>query len=387
MPKQINKGIIKQIEDLLKEKKSQKEISELLNLSKPTLRKIIRDNGIVPLNGRGSTQLSENEKKEIIRLYCKDGKSIRIIAKELKQTERIIEKFVKDNKLNKKGHKDEFNAINELNTLDELKMQLLEKFKDHTYITSVINNCEMDILLDKAIEYCDGLNELEMDWDRVKKIHNKKMHKVYKISKYLQYKYDLVNEIVKGKLMQMIQPILERHMNDVLTIPQPIFKGSLYYNIEDNGVNRPQWRKSFNIDIFDDELGDIITAMNDSIRDEENWSLDNYIANKHPELYSDGRDLYEIEYQYVIPEIFIETAGLSDICVVYDLLRTYKLITDDNHEALGLNDEERYIFDYYSNWKMVYVKEGGKMKLYKNYGKLNILKTVGEEVKNMCQNS
>lgn len=377
MPKKIDKAILKEIEKLyVKGKKSQKEISELLNLSKPTLRKIIRD------NGWEGAQLNENEKTEIVRLYCEDGKSIRIIAKELKQTERIIEKFVKDNKLNKKGkqnqQQDEFDALDELNVLDTMKSQLLEKFKDNAYITSVINNCEMDILLDKAIEYCNGLNELEMDGEEVKKIQNKKMHKIYKISKYLQYKYGLINEILKEKLMRKIRPVLERHMDDVLTIPQPTFKGSIFYDIDDNGISRPQWRKSFNVDIFDDEFNELINTMNNSIRDEESWSIDNYIANKHPELCCDGRDLYEIEYQYIHPEIFIQIAGLSDICVVYDLFRTYNIIKDTDHEALELTDDEDRIFNDNSNWKVIYVKKDGKMKLYKNYGKLNILKTVAD---------
>ena len=377
MPKKIDKAILKEVEKLyVKGKKSQKEISELLKISDTTLRKIIRD------NGWEGAQLNENEKTEIVRLYCEDGKSIHIIAKELKQKERIIEKFIKDNKLNKKGkqnqQQNEFDVLDELNALDTMKMQLLEKFKDNAYITSVIDNSDIDILLDKAIEYCNGLNELEMDGEEVKKIHNKKMHKIYKISKYLQYKYGLINEILKEKLMRKIRPVLERHMDDVLTIPQPIFKGSIFYDVDDNGISRPQWRKSFNVDIFNDEFNELINTMNNSIRDEESWSIDNYIANKHPELCYDSRDLYEIEYQYIHPEIFIQTAGLSDICVVYDLFRTYNIIKDTDHEALELTEDEERIFNDNSNWKVIYVKKDGKMKLYKNYGKLNILKTVAD---------
>jgi hypothetical protein len=132
------------------------------------------------------------------------------------------------------------------------------------------------------------------------------------------------------------------------------------------------------VDIFDNEFTELINTMNDSIRDEESWSIDDYIANKHPELCSDGRDLYEIEYQYIRPELFIKTAGLSDVCVVYDLFRTYNIIKDKDHEALKLTVDEERIFNDKSNWQVIYVRKDGKMKLYKNYGKLNILKTVSD---------
>lgn len=369
----IDEYKLNEIKELIvNQRKSQKEVSQLLDVSKPTLRKIIKENGWNSCD----VLLTDKEKQDIITMYCDNGYTVGVISKKLKISEKQIKEYIRSHQLKKKEKTKINNEELELNKLDALERiykALIERHKDNPYALKLIQESDLEMLMEKARQHAIE-NDIELSMSKnenqkieVKEKHNKNSNDVEKISNLIDYKEYLIYNIVCEKIWNAIK---DKITDKIIRIPKPVFKGIAINCADDNGMQQLKWMRRYEVGLFSEELSQLIEFMNQSMCDGCEWSYDLYLKNKHPELFNG--DLYEIGYENIHANLLGATKDIDDLCIVYDFFKDSNFI----NEEIELNDDERALFDVYSDFETVYIKVDGVVKVMKNYKKLNIWETI-----------
>lgn len=377
MPKKIDKQhLLESVKELYVEQQMKlSDICKSLNISEPTLRKMIKDNNL----NNPNLFITDNQKELIEEMYCKEGKVISTISDKLNISEKLVKDYIKQQGLIRNSHS-RFSSheldIDMLNGLEHLKRELMIKHNDNPYILTILSKCEMNVLLSHAREYCNNMSLSIEGEDGVftcKTKDNKKLKDINKLSKYLEHMYRALYDILWYKVWNTVKPVLDAHDCKDLNIPYPIFNGAVYneYNTAD-GTIKKEWRKKFGVDMLSDEFSRVIKSLNESIMNNDEWDYDLYLQINHPELFSN--DLYSIEYEHINTTFLEFDMDLGEICIIYDFLKDQGYIK----ESLDLTKEEQELFDSYSSFDSVCVVIDNSTKMYKNYKRLSICKTISE---------
>lgn len=369
--KTIDENTLNEIRNLItNQRKSQTEVCKLLNISKPTLRKIIKENGWDSCD----VLLTDKEKQDITTMYCDNGYVVRVISEKLKISEKQIKEYIQLHQLKKKEKTKTNNEELELNKLDALERiqdELIERHKNDPFALKMINESDLELLIKAARKYAaeaDDMFVMEGD-DKSMCVKRKQVNKMtdsHKVSKYIIYRKDLVYDIVCEKIYAILKP----HINQTyINIPKPVFNGEVAAVIDECGVETRCWREKFELDMFGDEFSKIIKLINESIDNDTNFILDMYLKNNHNELFK-KKNLHGVEYDIVDTRLLKD--DIAGLCVIYDLFKDYNIVEDE----LELSEDEKILFDAHSKFESIIINDNGKARQMKNYDKLEIYKAI-----------
>lgn len=367
----IDENKLNEIRDLItNQRKSQTEVCKLLNISKPTLRKIIKENGWDSCD----VLLKEDEKKQIESLYNVDGYTTRSIADKLHVSEKLIKEYITKHNITKKSSSKvttEDLELNRLDALERMQDELIERHKNDPFALKMINESDLELLIKAARKYAleaDDMFVMEGD-DKSMCVKRKQVNKMtdsHKVSKYIIYRKDLVYDVVCEKIHAILKP----HINQTyINIPKPVFNGEVAAVIDECGVETRCWREKFELDMFGDEFSKIIKLINESIDNDTNFILDMYLKNNHNELF-EKKNLHGVEYDIVDTRLLKD--DIAGLCVIYDLFKDYNIVEDE----LELSEDEKILFDAHSKFESIIINDNGKARQMKNYDKLEIYKAI-----------